>query len=583
MGDMKNLLWAVLLSMAVLFLYQTFYVGPMEQLAVEQEQLDQQVEVDEPLDLGVETIADPDAAPGEVLDEIPLQDQKPVAGVEPLLIDAERVAGSISLVGARFDNLILKDYYDRLGEGALNVDLLRQPGMDKAYYAAFGWRANASVTLPDDNTIWQARGGTLSTGNPVELYWENGQGITFHQYISVDENFLFTVRQVVENNSVARINVAPTSSIWRIDTPDTLGFFILHEGPVGVFSDQVEDETKYKDLVEDGPVEFTGSNNGWLGFTGKNWLTAMVPDQASTFTGQFSHRKTGGRDVYRARYLVEGGEVTAVGGTSEYTSHFFAGAKEVKLIDAYSKTYSIPQFEWAVDWGWFSFLTQPIFYTLDYFFGVFGNFGIAILLLTVIIKLIFFPLANKSYRAMSKMKKLQPKMKVIKERYADDKTRQQQETMALYQKEKVNPAAGCLPILLQIPVFFALYKTLFVTIEMRHQPFFGWIQDLSAPDPMTLITGFGLIDWSYPGWLSFLAIGIWPILMGMTMYLQQKLNPQSPDPIQAKIFMFMPIFFTFILAAFPAGLVIYWTWNNLLSIAQQWVIMKREGVSISDG
>jgi len=583
MGDMKNLLWAVLLSMLVLYLYQTFYVGPMEQITAEQQQPDQQTEKDDSLQLGGETIAGPDARPGETLSEIPLEEETPAPSNKPLPINGDRVAGSISLVGARFDNLILKDYYDRLGEGALNVDLLRKPEMQKAYYAAFGWRANASVTLPDENTAWQARGGTLTTDNPVELYWENGQGITFRQFISVDENFLFTVRQEVENNSVARINVAPTSSIWRIDAPDTLGFFILHEGPVGVFNDQVEDEYDYGELAEDGPLEFAGSNNGWLGFTGKNWMTALIPAQQTAFTGRFSYRKAGGRDVYRARYLVEGGEVIPVGDTSEYTSHFFAGAKEVGLIDAYSETYNIPKFEWAVDWGWFSFLTQPIFYTLDYFFGIFGNFGIAILLLTVIIKLIFFPLANKSYRAMSKMKKLQPKMQQIKERYPDDKVRQQQETMALYQKEKVNPAAGCLPILLQIPVFFALYKTLFVTIEMRHQPFFGWVHDLSAPDPLTLITGFGLIDWNYPGWLSFLAIGIWPILMGATMFLQQRLNPQSPDPIQAKIFMFMPIFFTFILAPFPVGLVIYWTWNNLLSIAQQWVIMKREGVSVSDG
>ncbi|MCH8081252.1 MAG: membrane protein insertase YidC [Proteobacteria bacterium] len=583
MGDMKNLLSAVVLSMLVLFLYQTFYLGPMDELAREQEQLDQEAEVDQPLDLGGETITDPDPLSREILGEAPPEAAPPPAVSVPVIIDAARVRGSISTRGATLDNLVLKDYYDRVGEGALNINLLRPAPENNAYFARFGWRANASVELPGENTVWNARGGTLTTDNPVELYWENSQGVTFRQFFSVDENFLFTIRQVVENNSGARINIAPTGDIWRIDTPDTLGFFILHEGPVGAFNDQVEDDYDYDDLADDGPLEYAGSNNGWLGFTGKNWLTALIPDQGKSFTGNYTYSKMRGRDVYRARFLVEGGEVVAIGGRSEYTSHFFAGAKEVDLIDAYSEAYNIPKFDWAIDWGWFSFLTQPIYFTLDFFFKATGNYGVAILILTIIIKIFFFPLANKSYRAMSKMKKLQPKMKQIKERYADDKTRQQQETMALYKKEKVNPAAGCLPILLQIPVFFALYKTLFVTIDSRHQPFFGWIHDLSAPDPATLITGFGLIDWSYPGWISFLAIGIWPILMGLTMWLQMKLNPQSPDPIQAKIFMFMPILFTFILAPFPVALVIYWTWNNLLSITQQWIIMRREGVSIKDG
>lgn len=583
MGDMKNLLSAVVLSMLVLFLYQTFYLGPMDELAREREQLDQEAEVDQPLDLGGETITDPDPLSREILGEAPPDAVSPPAASIPVIIDAARVRGSISTRGATLDNLVLKDYYDRVGEGALNINLLRPAPENNAYFARFGWRANASVELPGENTVWNARGGTLTTDNPVELYWENSQGVTFRQFFSVDENFLFTIRQVVENNSEARINVAPTGDIWRIDTPDTLGFFILHEGPVGAFNDQVEDDYDYDDLADDGPLEYAGSNNGWLGFTGKNWLTALIPEQGKSFTGNYTYSKMRGRDVYRARFLVEGGEVVTIGGRSEHTSHFFAGAKEVDLIDAYSETYNIPKFDWAIDWGWFSFLTQPIYFTLDFFFKATGNYGVAILILTIIIKLFFFPLANKSYRAMSKMKKLQPKMKQIKERYADDKTRQQQETMALYKKEKVNPAAGCLPILLQIPVFFALYKTLFVTIDSRHQPFFGWIHDLSAPDPATLITGFGLIDWSYPGWISFLAIGIWPILMGLTMWLQMKLNPQSPDPIQAKIFMFMPILFTFILAPFPVALVIYWTWNNLLSITQQWIIMRREGVSIKDG
>jgi len=580
MGDVKNLISAVVLSMLVLFAYQTFYLGPLEEEAAQQALLEAEALGEETLALGDTTIPDPDtgelAAP-EVQAAAP--ETITTEPVERVTINATRLSGSISPVGARLDDLVLNDYFDRLGEGAENIELLKNEARSNAYFAEFNWRANTGVTLPTSKTVWTTRGGSLTTNGEVELYWENGQGITFRQFFSVDENFMFTIRQVVENNSDQRINIAPIGEVRRIDTPDTQGFFILYEGPLGVFNGTLEDDDDYDDLADDGSVDFAVSPNGWLGYSDKYWLTALVPDQTRPFTARFQHQKILGRDAYTIRYLVDQGEVVAIGGSSEYVSHFFAGAKEVSLIDAYEETYNIPLFDRAIDWGWFYFLTKPIFYTLDYFYVMFGNFGVSILILTVIIKLFLFPLANKSFRAMSRVKKLQPKVAAIKERFPDDKLRQQQETMALYKREKANPASGCLPMFIQIPVFFALYKTLFVTIEMRHEPFFGWVHDLAAPDPMTFITLFGLVPWDPPG---FLLVGIWPILMGVTMWFQMKLNPQSPDPIQAKIFTYMPIVFTFILAPFPVGLVIYWTWNNILTILQQYVIMKKEGVPIGN-
>lgn len=580
MGDVKNLISAVVLSMLVLFAYQTFYLGPLEEEAAQQALLEAEALGEETLALGDTTIPDPDtgelSAP-EVLAAAP--ETITTEPVERVAIDAARLSGSISPVGARLDDLVLNDYFDRLGDGAEKIELLKNEAASNAYFAEFNWRANTGVTLPTSKTVWTTRGGPLTTNGEVELYWENGQGITFRQFISVDENFMFTIRQVVENNSDQRINIAPIGEVRRIDTPETQGFFILYEGPLGVFNGSLEDDDDYGDLADDGPVDFAVSPNGWLGYSDKYWLTALVPDQTRPFTARFQHQKILGRDAYTIRYLVDQGEVVAIGGSSEYVAHFFAGAKEVSLIDAYEETYNIPLFDRAIDWGWFYFLTKPIFYTLDYFYVMFGNFGVSILILTVIIKLFLFPLANKSFRAMSRVKKLQPKVAAIKERFPDDKLRQQQETMALYKREKANPASGCLPMFIQIPVFFALYKTLFVTIEMRHEPFFGWVHDLAAPDPMTFITLFGLVPWDPPG---FLLVGIWPILMGVTMWFQMKLNPQSPDPIQAKIFTYMPIVFTFILAPFPVGLVIYWTWNNILTILQQYVIMKKEGVPIGN-
>ena len=350
----------------------------------------------------------------------------------------------------------------------------------------------------------------------------------------------------------------------------------MHEGPLGVF-DKTLKEVDYDDLVDDGVVqppvrqETTG---GWIGFTDKYWLVALIPDAEKRLNTSFNAGKRGLESVFQTDYLGDAARVPA-GGTLERTDRLFAGAKQVQLLDHYAETMKIEGFDKAVDWGWFYFLTKPIFHMLNWFFEQFGNFGLAILALTVVIKLAFFPLANKSYRSMNRMKVLQPKMMELKERYGDDKQRMNQAMMDLYKKEKVNPASGCLPMLVQIPVFFALYKVLFVTIEMRQTPFYGWIDDLSAPDPLTILNGFGLIPWDVPEALSIVNIGLWPIIMGLTMFLQQRLNPTPADPVQAKIFLFMPLIFTFILAPFPAGLVIYWAWNNILSIAQQWVIMRK--------
>ena len=585
MDDTKNMILAIVLSMLVLFGYQYFVIGPEEEQARLQAEIDSEGQVDDlsidpgQMEIPGDAAGDIPAAPGAV-NEAPA-----VLDVNRIPIDAPRLEGSISPIGGRIDSLVLKDYFDTIEPDSDNIVLLRKSGTPNAYFSNFGWvqGADGGVSLPDDDTVWRVNGDTLTTGTPVELYWDNGDGMTFRKIISVDENYMFTVRQVVENRSDTPVTLAPFGMIRRTGTPDVLGFFILHEGPLGVVDGKLVDgDVDYdelKDLYEDGdpPVSYRNTD-GWLGFTDKFWLTSLIPDQTRPFNARFMYSRQNGLDQYQTDYVSQS-ETVIAGGRSEYVTNFFAGAKEVDLIDAYEESYNIPKFDLAIDWGWFYFLTRPIFYLLDYFFGLVGNFGVAILLLTVVIKLILFPLANKSYRSMSRMKKLQPKMQALKERYGDDKVKMQQETMALYKKEKANPAAGCLPMLLQFPVFFALYKVLFVTIEMRHQPFFGWIQDLSAPDPVTVITGFGLIDWSYPSWMSIFAIGIWPIMMGLTMHLQQKLNPQSPDPIQAKVFMFMPIIFTFILAPFPVGLVIYWTWNNLLSILQQWVIMKKEGVA----
>jgi len=488
-------------------------------------------------------------------------------------ISTPRLHGSISLMGGLVDDLLLADYRETLDPKSPEIVLMMPKGLQKAYYAQFGWVANAGVAVPTAETLWTADGNTLTPDSPVTLRWQNGQGLTFKRTFGIDKNYMFTVTQEVLNGSGEPVSMHAYGLISRRSTPKTTGFYILHEGLLGVFNETLK-EVDYDELQGDGQVKQT-STGGWIGITDKYWLAALVPDQKTTVNSRFLYSKPDNVDTYQVDYV--GPALTAQPGASMKTvNHMFLGAKEVRQLDAYEEKLGVKRFDLAIDFGWFYFLTKPIFYALLWLEGHVLNLGIAILLLTVGIKLLFFPLANKSYVSMSKMKKLQPKMMQLKERYGDDKMRLNQEMMDLYKKEKVNPASGCLPILIQIPVFFALYKVLFVTIEMRHAPFFGWIQDLSAKDPTTLFNLFGLIPWTPP---DFLMIGVWPLIMGATMFLQQKLNPQPADPVQAKIFMFLPLFFTFLLASFPAGLVIYWAWNNLLSILQQWVIMRRQGLT----
>ncbi len=502
-----------------------------------------------------------------------------VAQGERVSITSPSVTGSILLKGARIDDLILNGYNETLEEDSPKIRLLSPRGSQNAYYAEYGW-VGTGIKTPNKDSVWTADKAVLDPNNPVTLSWGNGEGLTFKRTIAIDKDFMFTITQGVVNNTGQTVTLNPYGLVSRWGTPDVSGLYILHEGPLGVFNEVLE-ELDYDDLQSDGKIDYA-TTGGWIGFTDKYWLAALIPDQNQPVSARMLYSTTGLIEKYQTDFVGQQ-VVIEPGQTNQATTRFFAGAKRVTLLDGYAEQLGIVNFDLAVDFGWFYFLTKPIFYALHYLHGVLGNFGVAILLLTVAIKLVLFPLANKSYVAMSKMKKLSPEIKKLQERFKDDKMRLNQEMMALYKKEKANPAAGCLPILVQIPIFFALYKVLLVTIEMRHAPFFGWIQDLSARDPASIWTLFGLFDWNHTAYIpEFIDIGVWPIIMGLTMWLQQKMNPQPTDPIQAKVFMYLPFIFTFLLAPFSAGLVIYWAWNNALSIAQQWVIMRRMGVKIGE-
>jgi YidC/Oxa1 family membrane protein insertase len=492
-----------------------------------------------------------------------------------LIIESERVTGSISLVGARIDDLTLKSYRETIQPESKNISLLLPFGSTNPYYTDFGW-VSGDTQVPNENSIWKSNNQTLTEKKPVRLTWQNKDDVTFILEISLDANFMFTINQRVENNGTKSATVYPFGRISRTGTPEITDFYILHEGMLGVFDDVLK-EIDYDEIQEDKLIQ-NKSKGGWIGITDKYWLTALIPDQNANIDTRFSDQIKKGVDNYQVDFRGDA-QVITPGAAAQASSRFFAGAKEAQLILDYRDQLNIARFDLAIDWGWFEFLTKPIFFALMYFSDYLGNMGLSILLLTVLIKLAFFPLANKSYRAMSKMKLLQPEMVKIRERFKDDKAKMNQEVMQLYKREKANPAAGCLPILPQIPVFFALYKVVFVTIELRHAPFYGWIKDLSAADPVTPLNLFGLINWTPP---EIMAIGIWPIIMGVTMFIQQKLNPPPPDPMQAKIFMFLPIMFTFMLARFPSGLVIYWAWNNALSVLQQYVIMRQAGATIGN-
>ncbi|MCE2951804.1 MAG: membrane protein insertase YidC [Alphaproteobacteria bacterium] len=485
-----------------------------------------------------------------------------------LPIKAPLVSGSLSLVGARFDDVTLSHYHETTAKDSALVTLLSPERTTHPYWAEFGWLSqDRSLALPGPQTKWQTTGTALTPETPVTLTWDNGQGLLFERTIAVDKDYLFTITDKVINHTDRALDVTPYGLIARQGTPKTEDLFILHEGPIGYLSKSLV-ELKYSKL-QDVKTETYKSTEGWMGITDKYWLTALVPDQKSPMTASYRYTETGGVPLYQVDFTGKSLPL-APGASASNTAHFFAGAKVLSLLDGYEAKLGVPHFDLAVDFGWYYLITKPIFHFLTYMYGYFGNFGIAILVLTLLLKLAFFPIANKQYRSMARMRDLQPKVKKLQERFAEDKMRLNQEMMELYKKEKVNPVSGCLPMLIQIPVFFALYKVIYITIEMRHAPFFGWIHDLSVPDPTNLFTLFGLISWTPP---SFMMLGAWPILMGLTMWAQQKLNPAPADPAQAKVFMIMPIVFTFILANFPAGLVIYWTWSNLLTIMQQGAIM----------
>lgn len=561
----KNLIIAILLSLVILGGFHFFYEQPrLERLEQQKEQIAQT----EPKETGA--LEGASSAPQTA------QTTRPQS--RRLDIDSPSIKGTLDLTGARLDDLSLKNYDVSLDNEA-PVHLLKAGSSANPYYGEFGWTSQESgIRLPDENSVWQTAKGSnerLTPESNVTIFWNNGQGLRFERVISIDENYLFTVEQRVINNMGRAISLYPTAQITRKNVDlDTGALFILHEGPIGYIDEELY-ELDYDDLIDD--TSFVKQDQGgWLGFTDKYWLTALLPDTGKQNEMRFTYEDNQGFNSFMAN--VRGAPIEiATGATVSHTQHFFAGAKRLSVLDSYEESLGVTHLDLAIDFGWFYFITKPFFLLISFLYGLVGNFGVAIVIFTILLRLCLFPLANKSYRSMAKMKKITPKLQKLKERYGDDRVAMQQKIMELYQKEKVSPLSGCAPILVQIPIFFALYKVLYVTIEMRHAPFFGWIQDLSQPDPTSIFNLFGLLPFDPP---SFLMIGAWPVIMCLTLVLQQQLNPKPQDPLQAKLMGFFPFVMTFILAGFPAGLVIYWTFSNMFSVAQQYVIMRSMGVPI---
>jgi YidC/Oxa1 family membrane protein insertase len=589
----KNLILAIALSAAVLMAWQYFYAGPkMAEERARQEKLKQQ-QTSQPV-AGQTTgtpgaVMAPGTTPGTTVGgvaapSLALSRDAAIAASPRIRIDTPALKGSIALKGGRFDDLHLVKYRETVAAESANIELFSPSDGPAPLFAEYGWVAGTGVTqpMPDRASLWTADGNTLTPTTPVTLRWDNGKGLKFSRSVAVDDAAMFTVKDEVENTTAAPVSLFPYARIYRSGTPAVQGFYILHEGLIGVVGEQGLQELNYADVVKDnGAKTFEKVTGGWLGFTDKYWATTLIPGKTETYEASFRAPEKKGqtspssKESFQTQYIIAEA-VVAPGSKKTVEGQMFAGAKTVKQIEAYKSTLGIKNFDLMVDWGWFYFITKPLFYLIDWLSKMLGNFGLAILATTVLVKGAFFPLANKSYESMAKMKKMQPEMEKIKVRYPD-KMDQQKALMDLYKKEAINPMAGCLPMLVQIPVFFALYKVLFVTIDMRHAPFYGWIKDLSAPDPTTLFNLFGLFKFTPP---EFLHVGIWPLIMGVTMWLQMQLNPKQADPVQQQIFNWMPVMFTFMLGAFPAGLVIYWAWNNVLSIIQQSFIMKRQGVEV---
>ena len=595
MTDNKNTILAIVLSALVLLGWQYFFAAPHEKARQEQMQAQQQRQ-NVPMP-GQQPPSGQQAAPGQppaspaqppgqtgAPSTAPVDRAAALAASPRIPIATGSVQGSIALKGGRIDDLALVKFRETVDPKSPPIVLLSPSGAADPFYAEFGWTgaADANVKLPTPETVWkQESTGALGVGHPVRLTYDNGEGLEFRRTISVDDKYLFTIRDEVSNKSANAVTLYPYALISRHGTPQTAGYYILHEGLIGVLGESGLQEYTYKNIEDKKTVNFDVTN-GWLGITDKYWATVLLPDTKARLKARFSTGTLGTTKTYQTDYLLDA-QTIAPGATGSADARLFAGAKEVAVVNDYEKQLQLNRFDLLIDWGWFYFITKPLFIAIDYLYRLVGNFGLAILIVTVLIKIAFFPLANKSYASMAKMKAVQPQMMALRERYANDKARQQQELMELYRKEKINPLAGCLPIAIQIPVFFSLYKVLFVTIEMRHAPFFGWIHDLSAQDPTNIFNLFGLIPFdptTLPVLGAFLHLGIWPIIMGITMWVQMKLNPAPPDPTQAMIFNWMPLIFTFMLANFPAGLVIYWAWNNLLSVVQQSVIMRKHGAKI---
>ena len=560
MDSNKNIIAAISLSAAIIVLWALFFSpSPEDREKIKQKRIDSVKSLDAPEIENSET-------------NNLLSRKEALNKDKRIIFENDNVKGSISLKGAIIDDLLFKNYNEKL-EGTKKVVLLNPRNASDTYYLETGWVTNnKNIDLPNNKSKWKVEGNTkLSPGNDVKLIWKNAQGLTFEKIISIDNKFLFTVNQKIKNNTNKIYNFYPYSQIIRKNIPrDIVNFFILHEGPLGVFDDQLV-EKDYDDVID--KKYSINAEKGFLGITDKYWLTSLIPEKNKNFRADFEYS-----EKFKISYIeTEALEAQPNKQISNKVDIVIA-AKEVDVIDEYNEKLGLSKFDLVIDWGWFYWIVKPLFFLNDYFFKLAGNYGLAIILITVCLRLLFFPLNNYAFRSMSRMKILQPEMARLKEVHKDDKMKLQQAIMQLYKKEGVNPVSGCVPILISIPFFFAIYKMLFVTIEMRHQPFFGWIKDLSEKDPTSIFNLFGLIPWSPP---EFLIIGGLPVLMGLTMWAQQKLNPAPQDDIQKKIFMFFPVFLTVILAPFPSGLVLYWTANNILTMAQQYVIMKRTTVKTS--
>ncbi|WJR77400.1 membrane protein insertase YidC [Bradyrhizobium sp. NP1] len=574
MHDQNNVFLAIALSVLILITWQYFFATSFSRKEARAPQID--------LPGSHAQLKQSEAFP-------PPPQQQKVSRQEALgrsprvAIETQSLKGSIALRGGRIDDVLLARYHETTDPKSPPIELLSPSGSPQAFYAEFGWInvSGTALAVPTSETTWRQVGSNnLGVGRPVLLSWQNGAGLEFRRTISVDDKYLFTVRDEVENRGPDPVALAPYALISRHNPPPTLGSYLLHEGAIGVLGEEGLQELTYKTLDERKRVPFT-TNGAWLGFTDKYWAAVVAPQASVPLHAEFAASELGSLKTYEADYLQQT-QTILPGSTASATTRLFAGAKEVAVVDDYQKALELDRFDRLIDWGRLWFITRPMFSLIDYFFRLVGNFGVAILIVTLLLKMAFFPLASRSYASMARMKALQPKLQLIRERFDGDKVKQQEAMMQLYRDERINPIAGCLPTLVQIPVFFALYKVLFITIEMRHAPFFGWVRDLSAADPTNLFNLFGLLPYdpsAVPLIGALLVVGAWPLVMGLSQWIQMKLTPASADPTQAAIMNWMPVIFTFSLAKFPVGLVIYWTWNNLLSTVQQLIVMRRNRVS----